>query len=45
MPEAEPKPPYKGAKHMLPEMILEDRENLVQRIREMYDELPAKPVL
>ncbi len=42
MPEAQPKSPYEGAKPMLPVTILEDREKLVQMVKEMYDELPAR---
>ncbi len=42
MPDSEPEPPYKGAKAMLPVTILEDREQFVQMVQEMYDELPER---
>ena len=40
MPDAEPMPPYEGAKDMLPVTILDDREAFSRMVCEMYDELP-----
>lgn len=42
MPDSVPRPPYAGAKPMLPVTILEERENLQQMVREMYLELPPR---
>lgn len=42
MPDSEPKPPYKGAKDMLPVTILEDKETFGKMVREMYPELPER---
>ena len=41
MPDAEPMPPYEGAKPMLPVTILDDREAFQRMVSEMFDELPA----
>ncbi len=40
MPDAEPMPPYEGAKPMLPVTNLDDREAFSRMVLEMYDELP-----
>lgn len=40
MPDAEPEPPYDGAKPMLPLLILDDREQFARMVSEMFDELP-----
>ena len=40
MPDAVPKPPYEGAKPLLPVTILDDREAFSRMVTEMYDELP-----
>ena len=40
MPDADPQPPYDGAKDMLPVTILDDREAFTQMVSEMYAELP-----
>lgn len=40
MPDAEPMPPYDGAKPMLPVTILDDREAFCRMVTEMYDQLP-----
>ena len=42
MPDSVPRPPYAGAKPMLPVTILEEWENLQQMVREMYLELPPR---
>lgn len=42
MPDSEPKPPYKGAKPMLPVTILENKEILQKMVEEMYQELPER---
>lgn len=41
MPDAQPLPPYEGAKPMLPVTILDDREAFQRMVSEMFDELPA----
>ena len=38
--EAEPLPPYDGAKPMLPALNLDDREAFSRMVLDMYDELP-----
>ena len=40
MPDAEPAPPYEGAKPMLPVTILDDREAFSRMVSQMYAELP-----
>lgn len=40
LPEAEPMPPYEGAKPMLPATNLDDREAFSRMVRDMYGELP-----
>ena len=40
LPEAEPLPPYDGAKPMLPALNLDDREAFSRMVLDMYDELP-----
>jgi len=42
MPDSEPKPPYEGAKPMLPVTILKDRTRLQNMVEEMYPELPER---
>lgn len=42
MPDAEPMPPYEGAKPMLPVTILDDREAFSRMVSRMYDELPEQ---
>jgi len=42
MPDSEPKPPYEGAKLMLPVTILDDRTALQNMVEEMYQELPER---
>lgn len=42
MPDSEPKPPYQGAKEMLPVTILDDREQLQKMVAEMFPELPER---
>ena len=42
LPEAEPMPPYEGAKPLLPALNLDDREAFSRMVREMYDELPEQ---
>ena len=41
MPDAEPVPPYEGAKPMLPVTILDDREAFSTMVGNMLPELPA----
>lgn len=40
MPDAQPEPPYAGAKDMLPVERLDDREFLAQLLETIYPELP-----
>ncbi|MBR1559863.1 MAG: TfoX/Sxy family protein [Clostridia bacterium] len=40
LPDAEPLPPYEGAKDMLPATNLDDRAAFSEMVRAMYDELP-----
>ncbi len=42
MPDSVPKPPYAGAKEMLPVTILENRELLQDMVSDMYQELPER---
>lgn len=41
LPDAEPMPPYEGAKPMLIATNLDDREAFARMVLAMYDELPA----
>lgn len=40
MPDAEPMPPYEGAKPMYPALNLDDRESFARMVESMYDQLP-----
>ena len=42
MPDSVPKPPYAGAKEMLPVTILDNREMLQKMVAEMFEELPER---
>ena len=42
MPDSEPKPPYEGAKPMLPVTILDEKLALQNMVEEMYPELPER---
>ena len=42
MPDSTPKPPYQGAKEMLPVTILDDKEQLQKMVEEMFPELPER---
>lgn len=42
MPDSESKPPYEGAKPMLPVTILDDRVALQNMVEERYTELPER---
>lgn len=42
MPDSTPKPPYQGAKEMLPVTILDDKEQLQKMVGEMFPELPER---
>ncbi len=44
MPDSEPKPPYEGAKPMLPVTILDDRLSLQKMVEEIYSELPERKI-
>lgn len=44
MPDSEAKPPYEGAKPMLPVTILENKELLQEMVTAMYPELPERKV-
>lgn len=44
MPYSIPRPPYQGAKEMLPVTILEDAEALCAMVQEMFSQLPERKV-
>lgn len=42
MPDSVPKPPYDGAKPMLPVTILDDKIAMQKMVKDMYAELPER---